>query len=403
MSSLTAASAASPMTYSSRRAAAATVALVLGGFGIGTAEFVTMGLLPQIASGLDISIPQAGHAVSAYAAGVVVGAPGLAMIGASRPRKGLLAVLAAVIAVGNIAAALAPSYGLLVVARFVAGLPHGAFFGVAALVAMSMAPPGRGGRAVGRVMLGIPVANVAGVPLATWLGQNWGWRTAYWLVGAVGLLTFAAILAVVPRMVPNADASFRTELAAFRSVQVWLTLAVGAVGFGGVFAMYSYIAPTVTELTGRPESVVPVFLLVFGVGGVVGTWLAGRLADWSVLRTLTIGIAATAVLLAVFTVAIHDVVAGIIVLFLISVATSLFVLSLQLRLMRVAGAAETLGAASTHSALNFANGLGAWLGGVVIDRGLGFLAPSWVGVGLSIGGLAFLWLSLRVHVRDRWV
>jgi DHA1 family inner membrane transport protein len=170
-----------------------------------------------------------------------------------------------------------------------------------------------------------------------------------------------------------------------------------------MFAMYSYIAPTITEVAKQPESVVPLFLLVFGIGGVVGTWVAGRLADWSVLRTLTLGMAATTVLLAVFTVAIHNVVTGLLVLLLISIATSLFVLSLQLRLMAVAGAAETLGAASTHSALNFANALGAWLGGIVIDRGLGFLAPSWVGVGLSLGGLAFLWLSLRVHVRDRWV
>lgn len=403
MSHLTAPSAAPDMTYSSRRVAAATTALVLGGFGIGTAEFVTMGLLPQIAQGLDISIPQAGHAVSAYAAGVVVGAPGFAIAASNRPRKGLLVLFAAIIAVGNIAAALAPSYGLLVAARFLAGLPHGAFFGVAALVAVAMAPPGRGGRAVSRVMLGIPVANVAGVPLATWLGQNWGWRTAYWLVGLVAVATLAAIVAVVPHTPHNADATYRTELRAFATLQVWLTLAVGAVGFGGMFAMYSYIAPTITEVARQPESVVPVFLLVFGIGGVAGTWVAGRLADWSVLRTLTLGMVATTVLLAVFTLAIHNVVGGIVVLFLISVATSLFVLSLQLRLMSVAGAAETLGAASTHSALNFANALGAWLGGIVIDRGLGFLAPSWVGVGLSLGGLAFLWLSLRVHVRDRWV
>lgn len=403
MSSPTAPSAAPAMTYSSRRVAAATTALVLGGFGIGTAEFVTMGLLPQIAEGLDISIPQAGHAVSAYAAGVVVGAPAFAIAAASRPRKGLLALFAAVIAVGNIAAALAPNYGLLVAARFLAGLPHGAFFGVAALVAVSMAPPGRGGRAVGRVMLGIPIANVIGVPLATWLGQHYGWRTAYWLVGIVGILTLAAIIAVVPQTPYNASATYRTELRAFRSVQVWLTLLVGAVGFGGVFAMYSYIAPTVTEVTGQPESVVPIFLLVFGIGGIVGTWLAGRLADWSVLRTLTMGVGGTAVLLVVFTVAIRNVVAGLLVLFLISVATSLFVLALQLRLMAVAGEAETLGAASNHSALNFANALGALLGGIVIDRGYGYLAPSWVGVGLALGGLAFLWLSLRAHVRDRWV
>lgn len=391
------------MPYTPRRVLAATTALVLGGFGIGTTEFVTMGLLPDIARGLGVSIPQAGHAITAYAAGVVVGAPLFAVLGASRPRKQLLVLFMALFTVGNALAALAPAYGLLVGARFLAGLPHGAFFGVSALVAVAMAEPGRGGRAVGRVMLGIPVANIAGVPLATWMGQHLGWRSAYWLVAVVGALTLLACLVAVPPTPHNADATVRTELGALLRPQVWLTLLVGAVGFGGMFAMYSYIAPTVTEVTGLPASTVPLFLLAFGVGGFVGTPLAGRLADWSVLRTIVLGLVSTALLLGLFTVAARWFVPALLGLLLIAVSTSMFVVSLQLRLMHVAGEAENLGAASMHAALNFANGLGAWLGGVVIDRGLGYLAPSWVGVGLSVGGLFFLLLSLRMHVRDRWV
>lgn len=391
------------MTYTPRRMIAATIALVLGGFAIGTTEFVTMGLLPEIADGVGVSIPSAGHAISAYAIGVVVGAPLFAVLGASRPRKQLLLLFATIMSVGNVASALASSYGLLIGARFLAGLPHGAFFGVASLVAVAMAGPGRGGRAVGRVMLGIPIANVAGVPLATWLGQHLGWRSAYWLVGIVGVLTVLAVLLAVPDTPYTPDATIRTELSALRRPQVWLTLLVGAVGFGGMFAMYSYIAPTITEVTGLSSRAVPLFLLAYGLGGIVGAPISGRLADWSVLRSVVLGLGSTAVLLALFTLSARHPVSAVINLVLISVATQIFVVSLQLRLMQVAGDAETIGAASTHAALNVANALGAWLGGIVIDRGYGYLAPSWVGVGLALGGLFFLVLSLRMHVRDRWV
>ncbi|HMM96473.1 MFS transporter [Phycicoccus sp.] len=383
-----------------RHPSLATFALILGGVAIGTTEFVTMGLLPQIADGVAVTIPVAGHAISAYAAGVVVGAPLIAALGATLPRKGLLVVLMVAFAVGNALSAVAPGYGTLVGARFLSGLPHGAYFGVAALVAVDLAPSGRAGRAVGTVMLGIPVANVLGVPGATWLGQNLGWRSAYWLVAVLGLATVALVAAQVPRLPGDRSRTVRSELGALSNLQVLLTLAVGAVGFGGMFAMYSYIAPTVTEVTGLSASWVPVFLLVFGASGFVGNLLAGRMGDWSVLRSVVIGMVGLGVALGLFALVARWVVPALVVLALTSVLASVLVINLQLRLMQVAGAAQTLAAAGNHAALNLANALGAWLGGVVIARGYGYTAPSWVGVGLAVLGLAVLGVSVLLHRRD---
>ena len=365
--------------------ALAVLALAMGGFAIGTTEFVTMGLLPQIARGVDESIPTAGHVISSYAVGVVVGAPVLAYYGARLPRRGLLIALMVAFVVGNAASAIASSYGWLVLARFAAGVPHGAYFGVASLVAASIAAPHRKGRAVAMVMLGLSVANVLGVPAATWMGQNFGWRSAYWLVAVLGLVTVALVRLFVPAIAADPDARGRRELAAFAKPQVWLTLLTGAIGFGGMFAAYSYIAPTVTDVGGLHESAVPVFLLFFGLGMVAGTWLAGELADWSILRSLlgsSIGMGA--VLLLFWAVAPHGWWA-LPVVFAITTIGSVLVVNLQLRLMDVAGDAQTLGAALNHSSLNIANALGAWLGGLVVAAGYGYRSPALVGVALSVG------------------
>jgi MFS transporter, DHA1 family, inner membrane transport protein len=383
-----------------RHATLATIALILGGVAIGTTEFVTMGLLPEIASGVGVSIPAAGHTISAYAAGVVIGAPLLAVLGATWPRKALLVGLMAAFTIGNVLSALAPTYALLAGARFLAGLPHGAFFGVAALVAVDLARRGQAGRAVGRVMLGIPIANVLGVPGATWLGQAFGWRSAYVLVAVIGTATMALIGYAVPHLPADRTRTVRSELGALTSLQVWLTLGVGAVGFGGMFAMYSYIAPTVTEVTGLPASAVPVFLLVFGASGFVGNLVAGRMGDWSVIRSVVIGLAGLGTALGLFALVAPYAVAALVVLALISVLASVLVINLQLRLMQVAGSAQTLAAASNHAALNLANALGAWVGGAVIAAGYGYRAPALVGVGLAALGLVILAASLLVHRRD---
>ena len=377
----------------------AVLALAMGGFAIGTTEFVTMGLLPQIARGVDVSIPAAGHLISAYAVGVVVGAPVLAFLGARLPRRGLLIALMAAYAAFNALSALATGYHLLTVARFLDGLPHGAYFGVASLVAASMAAHGRKGRAVALVLLGLSVANVVGVPAATWLGQHLGWRSAFWAVAALALLTMAMIVAFVPASPGDRAATGRREIAAFTKPQVWLTLVAGAIGFGGMFAVYTYIAPTITDVGGLGESAVPVFLFVFGLGMVAGTWVAGELADWSIFRSLlgsSIGMGA--VLLVFWAVAPHGWWA-LPVVFLITVLGSVLVVNLQLRLMDVAGDAQTLGAAMNHASLNLANALGAWLGGLVIAAGYGYRSTALVGVVLSIGGFLVVIASAAVHVR----
>ncbi len=378
----------------------AMIALIMGGFAIGVTEFVTMGLLPQIADGINVDIPKAGHTISAYAVGVVIGAPLIAIMGAKAPRQAMLLALMAVIALGNALAALAPNYESLMLARFFAGLPHGAFFGMASLVAVSLAPKGRSGRAVGTVMLGIPFANVLGVPAATWMGQAYGWRSAYWAVAVIGVVTVVLIKTWVPKTEADPTQDWRREIAAFRSRQVWLTLLVGAIGFGGMFAMYSYIAPTVTEVTGRSQGWVPIFLLSFGIGMIVGTKLGGILADWSILRSLVINGVIMTTLLALFSITAQWTIPALVTVFAISVATGAWVIGLQMRLMSVAGAARNLGAAMNHASLNFANALGAFLGGSIVAAGYGYQAPSLVGAALAAVGLLVLGVSLVVHRRD---
>jgi len=382
-----------------RHAGLALLALAVGGFAIGTTEFVSMGLLPQLADGVGVSIPTAGHVISAYAIGVVVGAPLIAVFGARLPRRELLIGLMAVFLLGNAATALATNFTSLTVARFFAGVPHGAYFGVASLVAADLVTADRRGRAVSRVMLGLGVANVAGVPAATWLGQNAGWRSAYWLVTVLAALTAMLVLWLVPHVAANRWATGRNELRAFKDPQVLLTLLVGAIGFGGMFAMYTYIAPTVTDVAGLPESRVPIYVLVFGLGMVVGTPLAGRLADWSVFRSMLLGSLTMGLTLVAFTVTSQWFLPGLLTAFVLSTVSSVLVVGLQMRLMQVAGDAQTIGAAMNHASLNIANALGAWLGGVVVAAGFGYTSTAWVGAGLSLAGLLVLLASAMLHRR----
>lgn len=386
------------------RPALAILALAVGGFTIGTTEFMTMGVLPEIADGVDVSVPSAGHVISAYALGVVVGVPILAFFGAALPRRGMLVGLMGAYAAFNLLSAAAPNYEVLTAARFLDGLPHGAYFGVASLVAASLVSPERRGRAIASVMLGLSVANVVGVPLATFLGQQVGWRSTYLLGGLLALATVTMVLAAVPSIPGDAEASGRKEAREFfGSLQVWLTMGVGAVGFGGMFAVYSYIAKTVTVVGDLDRGTVPVFVLALGLGMVAGTWAAGELASWSVYRSLLgAGITGIVLMLVYWVVA----PAGwwlLPVAFLVTAVGSVLVINLQLRLMDVAGNAVTLGAAMNHAALNIANALGAWLGGLVIAGGYGYRAPALVGAGLAATGVVILVVSAVVHRRDQAV
>jgi DHA1 family inner membrane transport protein len=371
----------------------AELALAIGGFGIGTGEFVMMGLLPNVAADLGISVPTAGHIISGYALGVVVGAPLIAVLAARWPRHVLLLALMACFAVGNFASALAPGYASLIAVRFLAGLPHGAYFGVASLVAASLVPANERARAIGRMMLGLTGATLAGVPLATWIGQTLGWRAAYVLVGAIGVLTSVLIARCVPRAGPIKGASPARELSALGRKQVWLTLGVGSVGFGGLFCVYSYIAPTLTQVAGLPSRYVPFVLAVFGVGMILGNLVGSWLANRSLMRTIGGVLIWNAIVLSSFSVAAHHVWVATISVFLIGTGVAI-VPALQIRLMDVAGDAQTLAAALNHSAFNIANALGAWLGGVAIAGGLGWASTGWVGALLALAGLLIFVVSL---------
>jgi DHA1 family inner membrane transport protein len=271
---------------------------------------------------------------------------------------------------------------------------------VASLVAASLVDAGRKGRAVAQVMLGLSVANVVGVPAATWMGQHLGWRSAWWAVSLLSLVTIALIAAFVPSAPGQPDATGRRELKAFTSAQVWLTLLAGAIGFGGFFAVYSYIAPTITGVGGLGSAAVPVFLLAVGLGMVAGTWLAGHLADWSVFRSLLGSAVGMGLVLLLFALVAPYGWWSLPVLFLVPVLGSVLVINLQMRLMDVAGEAQTLGAALNHASLNVANALGAWLGGLVIAAGWGYRAPAVVGAALCVLGLGALLWSAKLHRRD---
>jgi DHA1 family inner membrane transport protein len=360
-----------------------------------------MGVLPDIARDLGVSIPTAGHAITAYALGVVVGAPTFAILGARLPRKGLLLVLMAALTVANLASAVAPTYGTFVLARFASGFPHGAYFGIGAVVASSLVPRERRARAVAMMMMGLTVANVVGVPLTTLLGQAAGWRSTYLTVVVIGLVTLVAVELFVPRIVVHEDASPRQELSALRRAQVWLTLLIGAVGFGGFFAIYSYVAPTLTEVAGFGEGGVPAVLALFGVGMTLGTMVGGRLADWSVLKTLVLAPVATLAVQLLFTVTAHGRVSAAVTLLVLAFTSSLSLPAITARLLDVSGDGKALASTLNHSALNVANALGAWLGGVVIAAGFGWTSPAVVGAVLSAAGLVVLAGSIGLERRDR--
>jgi DHA1 family inner membrane transport protein len=397
-------------TLSPARVRLALLALALGGFGIGSTEFVAMGLLPEIARDLlpagwaaspDDTIAQAGIMISAYAAGVVVGAPTIAAFAARLPRKLLLLILASAFTLGTVASAAAPTFELVVLARFVAALPHGAYFGVAALVAASLMGPGKRGQGVALVLTGLTVANVIGVPLITLLGQNAGWRAAYLVVAAIFALTVVAIAIVVPAQPGDPHATVARELGALRRGRVWVALLCGSLGFGGFFAVYSYVSPLATEVTALPAVFVPLALATLGVGMTIGNHLGGRAADHGVMRAVFGSFAAFAVALVVLALGGGTPIGLFVGLFLVGGAASALSPAIQTRLMDVAGDSQTLAAAINHSALNLGNSLGAWIGGVVIAAGFGYIAPTWVGLLLCVPGVLFALLGVALDVRAR--
>jgi MFS transporter, DHA1 family, inner membrane transport protein len=361
-------------------------ALSVGAFAIGTGEFVIMGLLPEVARDLDITIPQAGHVISAYAMGVMVGAPSLALLTAKWERRKLLMLLMVVFALGNLASACAPGYFSANVLRFVAGLPHGAYFGVASVVLAGLAEPTQRARAIGLMMIGLAVGTMLGVPFATALGQWLSWRAAFVFVGLSGVVALAMVWKLVPRVQVDPHASARRELGALRRPQVWLTLGIGGIGFGGMFAVFSYVKPTLLEVAKMPMEWMPVVLGLFGLGMIVGNLVGARLADRNLMRTIGGLLLWSAFVLSLYVITSHHAIAAVITVFLVGTEVAIGP-GLQIRLMDVAGDAQTMASALNQSAFNMANAVGAWLGGVAISAGLGYPSTGWVGSLLALAGL----------------
>jgi DHA1 family inner membrane transport protein len=376
----------------------AILALAVSAFGIGTTEFVMMGLLPDVARDLGTSVPTAGYLVSAYALGVVVGAPLLTGLGARVPRRRMLLLLMALFTLGNLGSALAPGYGTLLVGRFMAGLPHGAFFGVGAVVASRLVAEERRARAVAAMFLGLTIANIVGVPAATALGQHLGWRATFLVVSVIGLLALAALAALVPHLPPEEHTGVAHELRALREPQVLLGLLTAVFGFAGVFAVYSYLASMMTEVTGFAESSVTVLLALFGIGMTLGALAAGPLTDRALRPTLYGSLAALAAVLVAFHFAAGSKVTAPVAIVVLGAVGFLTTTPLQMLVMNKARRAPTLASASNHSAFNLANAGGAWLGGAAISAGWGWTSPALVGSVLAVAGLA---VAVTAGVLDR--
>ncbi|MFL5163061.1 MAG: MFS transporter [Microvirga sp.] len=375
------------------------LALAVGSFGIGTGEFAIMGLLPNVAQEFNVTTPEAGYAISAYALGVVVGAPIIAVLAAKLARQTLLLLLMAVFAVGNAVSAVAPSFESFVLLRFLTGLPHGAYFGVAALVAASLVPPNKRTQAVARVMMGLTVATLLGTPVATWFGQILSWRIAFGAVGFMGALTVMLIWLFLPKDKVQEGASPMRELGAFRRKQVWFTLGIGAVGFGGLFSVFSYIASTATEVAQMPESAVPIMRALFGSGMIIGNLVGAWFADRNLMATIGGVLACSVVVMTVLWLTAENPYMLSACVFLVGCSVAIGP-ALQTRLMDVAADAQTLAAALNHSAFNIANALGAWLGGLAIAAGYGFASTGWVGAVLAVAGLVVFGLSLASDQRS---
>ncbi|MBM9509586.1 MFS transporter [Actinacidiphila acididurans] len=376
----------------------AILALAVSAFGIGTTEFVMMGLLPNVADDLGTSVPTAGYLVSAYALGVVLGAPLLTALGARVPRKRMLLLLMGLFTLGNLASAFAPGYAALLAGRFLAGLPHGAFFGVGAVVASRMVAEERRARAVAAMFLGLTVANIVGVPAATALGQHLGWRATFLVVSVIGLIALASLALLIPRLPEEPHAGVAQEIRALREPQVLLGLATAVFGFAGVFAVYSYLASMMTKVTGFADSSVTLLLALFGLGMTLGALAAGPLTDRALRPTLYGSLAALAGVLVAFHFAAQSKIAAPIGVVVLGAVGFLTTTPLQMLVMNKARRAPTLASASNHSAFNLANAGGAWLGGAAISAGWGWTSPALVGAVLAVVGLG---IAVTAGVLDR--
>ncbi|APH43568.1 MFS transporter [Microbacterium sp. 1.5R] len=371
------------------------IALAIGAFGIGLTEFVIMGLLPDVAADFGVTEATAGWLISGYALSVVVGALGLTAATTRLPRKPVLLGLVVLFIVGNAITALAPDYTTAMIGRIVAALCHGAFFGIGSVVAADLVAPEKKARAIAIMFTGLTAANVFGVPFGTFLGQQFGWRSTFWVISAIGIVAFAGIaLLVTAPKTAGQQVSLRGELRAFRSGQVWLSLIVTALAFGGMFGAFTYIAYTLTGVTGFADTTVPWLLVLFGAGLVAGNWIGGRLADRSIDRTLLIFIAALVVVLVLFGFFAWSQPVTIAILVLMGAFGFGTVPGVQSRIMHYAGGAPTLASGANIGAFNVGNALGAWAGGLGIAAGLGYTSPIWIGAAITASALVVMVIAV---------
>lgn len=385
----------------SQRFPIALLALTAGAFGIGTTEFVIMGLLLQVSADLQVSIASAGLLISGYALGVAVGAPVLTIATRRLPRKTVLLALMAIFTLGNLACALAPNYELLMAARVVTSLAHGTFFGVGSVVATGLVPPERRASAIALMFTGLTAATLLGVPAGAWLGLQLGWRATFWAVAVIGVLALVVLARFVPReAAPAAPAALREELAVLARPQVLLGLAMTVLGFAGVFAFYTYIQPLLTRVSGLGEAAVSPVLLLFGGGLALGNLLGGRLADKAAMRAVIGTLSALAIVLALAQWAMPSPVVAVVFVGLLGIAAFATVAPLQIRVLEQAsGAGQNLASSLNIAAFNLGNALGAWVGGLVIDHGPGLQALGWAASALTAAGLAIALYSRALERR----
>ncbi|SEB13290.1 MFS transporter [Leifsonia sp. 21MFCrub1.1] len=376
------------------------IALALGGFGIGLTEFVIAGLLPEVAADFHVDEATAGWLISGYALAVVVGALGLTAAATRIPRKAALLGLMVLFVVGNLLSAIAPDYGVMLAGRILAALCHGAFFGIGSVVAAGLVAPEKQARAIAVMFTGLTAANVLGVPFGTLLGQAFGWRSTFWAITVIGVVAMIGVALLVPRDAADRPAAgLRGELSAFRSGQVWFSLIATVLGFGGMFGAFTYIAYTLTGVSGFPSSAVPWLLILFGLGLFAGNWVGGRLADRSIDGTLLWLLGALAVVLVGFALVAGMPVGAVIALVLMGAFGFATVPALQLRVLSYASHAPTLASGGNIAAFNLGNALGAWLGGLTIAAGLGYTSPLWVGAAMTIGALVVVAIAAAASRR----
>lgn len=374
----------------------ALLALTAGAFGIGTTEFVIMGLLLQVSADLHVSIAAAGLLISAYALGVAFGAPVLTILSRKLPRKTVLLALMLIFILGNAACALAPDFYSLMAARVLTSLTHGTFFGVASVVATTLVPEDRKASAIAIMFTGLTAATLLGVPAGAWLGLHYGWRGTFWAVAAIGVLAFLIIAVFVPQAKEAVVVGkLRDELQVLKRPQVWLGLLMTVFGFGGVFVVYTYIQPILTQITGFADSAVSPILLVFGGGMIIGNLIGGKLADRRLVQTLLGSLLVLALVLGIMTFTLHSSIAAILFVGLLGAAAFATVAPLQMRVLeKASGAGQNLASSLNIAAFNLGNAIGAWAGALVISHGLGLTALPWVAASLPLLALIIAIWSL---------